>query len=668
MTIPTPRYDDVPDRLCLEVVNAPAVPGEGKPRVNFLTVDREYRVKQFGKLSMWDLFQRGRTIAGDSPCLGKRVLVNGTARHYTWETYDEVHHRAERIGSALVKLGLKQQDKIAIFAKNCPEYTIVELAAFRQSGVVVPIYDTLVSDESVLAHMLNLTECGIIFTTSKQVSSLLSVCGQASHLKMIVVFDEILEKDKQQVEQMDVELLLLADLEKMGARNMTEPTTPKGADMAKICFSSGTTGLPKGIILTHGMITSSAERYHVGEEYGLDIPVGSTDVLISYLPMAHVFEMVLQTVVLHCGARIGFWQGDVARLMLDVQELKPTLFAGTPRIYNRIYDGVMAQVSKAGWVKSALFHTAYNGKLTWLARNMYNHAIWDNVVFAKVKQMLGGRVRILLTGAAPLGNEVASFLRIAFSCPLLEGYGMTEGMGSVTVTYPRDTQSVGTVGIPIPGVIVKLVDVPDMNYLSSSNPPAGEICFKGPVAFPGYYKDPERTAETIDADGWVHTGDIGIWTPSGHLKIIDRKKNLFKLSQGEYVSPEKVEQVYSRHELIDACFVTGNSTESSLVAVINPTKGSLMDFIKEKALGVSAETPFEQICENKLVRKAVITELTQWVRRQNVLKGFEIIKNVVLEPKLFADIGLITPTFKLKRHDAKVHYELQVQAMYKESL
>ncbi|KNC99740.1 uncharacterized protein SPPG_05120 [Spizellomyces punctatus DAOM BR117] len=663
MTIPQPRYT-IPEKLAIEVPGAPAIPGEGKPRCHYLTFEREYRVKQFGSLTAWDIFEEGRRRSGDAPCLGRRTMINGVAGPFVWETYNEVYTRAERIASALVALGHQPNDKVGIFAKNCPEYAIAQFAAFRQGGTVVPIYDTLVSDEAVLVHMLNLTECKVVFTTSKQVPVLLSASSKVPTLKIVVTFDEPSDEQKKQAEILNVELLTFPELEKLGAKELTEPNAPKGGDIAWICFTSGTTGMPKGAIITHKMCSSIYDRVALGIEHGLDLPLTPDDVMLSYLPMAHVFEMSCQTVVIGHGGRIGFWQGDVTKLMNDVAELKPTIFAGTPRIYNRIYDSVMAQVSKAGWAKAALFHTAYNGKLTWLSRNMYNHALWDKVVFAKLRELLGGRVRFMYTGAAPISREVLDFLKIAFSCPVIEGYGQTESMTGTSITYPCDTKSAGTIGVPIPGVYIKLVDVPDMNYLSSSNPPAGEICFKGCTAFPGYYKDEEKTKETIDEDGWVHTGDIGIWTEHGNLKIVDRKKNLFKLAQGEYVSPEKVENAYSRHELVDSIFVTGESTQAHLVAIIHPSKAAFVNFVTEKVKDVDATLPLEELCENKVVRKTFLQEVSQWVRRSGELKGFEIVKDVVLEPKDFPSLGFLTPTFKLKRHDAKLHYKAKVAAMY----
>ncbi|RKO88651.1 hypothetical protein BDK51DRAFT_20393, partial [Blyttiomyces helicus] len=436
---------------------------------------------------------------------------------------------------------------------------------------------------------------------------------------------------------------------------------------AFICFTSGTTGRPKGAIITHAMATAMHDQFQLGGEHGSSVAFGPDDVHLSYLPMAHVCEIVLQVSSLAVGARIGFWQGDPRKLMSDVAELKPTSFAATPMMYNRIYDRVWQQVSKEGWIKAAMFHAGYKSKLTWLSGNFHSHAIWDKAVFAPLKQLLGGRVRVLFSGSAPILPEVVSFLSIAFSCPVIIGYGLTEGMGGQTMTLLNDRTSTGTVGIPVPSVQIKLVDVPEMGYLTSNNPQSGEICFKGATAFPGYLDDEPATRETIDAEGWVHTGDIGSWDASGNLRIVDRKKSLFKLAQGEYVSPEKVETVYALHELVKDVFVTGDSARPFLVAVIHPHRERLLE-LAGRVMGEAAvkRVTYERLCEDPDVRAAVVDLLSGWVAGRGDLLGFEVVRNVALVPAPFPD-ETRTATDKKIRHVAKKVYEAKIKAMYNEA-
>lgn len=209
-----------------------------------------------------------------------------------------------------------------------------------------------------------------------------------------------------------------------------------------------------------------------------------------------------------------------------------------------------------------------------------HHTLFDFLVFKKVRERLGGRIRALVTGGAPLATEVIEFLRIAFSCDVFEGYGQTETCAAGTITAPGD-YSLGHVGPPFPCCEVKLIDVAEMSYLTSDKPfPRGEICFRGHNVFRQYYKDPQKTKETVDANGWCHTGDIGMFDAQGRTRIIDRKKNIFKLAQGEYISPERIENIYANNEFVAQAFVYGDSLQATLVAIIVPDEEVLMKFAK----------------------------------------------------------------------------------------
>jgi long-chain acyl-CoA synthetase len=243
---------------------------------------------------------------------------------------------------------------------------------------------------------------------------------------------------------------------------------------------------------------------------------------ISYLPLAHIYERANQIMGVYGGVAVGFYQGDVFKLMDDFAVLRPTIFCSVPRLYNRIYDGITSAVKSSGVVKKRLFEIAYNSKKQAIINGRTPSAFWDKLVFNKIKEKLGGRVRFMGSGASPLSPDVMDFLRICFGCSVREGYGMTETSCVISAMDDGDNLS-GHVGSPNPACEVKLVDVPEMNYTSDDQPyPRGEICVRGPIIFKGYYKDEEQTREILDGDGWLHTGDIGLWLPGGRLKIIDR--------------------------------------------------------------------------------------------------------------------------------------------------
>ncbi|XVF12978.1 hypothetical protein REPUB_Repub08aG0166900 [Reevesia pubescens] len=286
--------------------------------------------------------------------------------------------------------------------------------------------------------------------------------------------------------------------------------------------------------------------------------------------------------------------------------------------------------------------------------------ICDKVVFSKVQQGLGGNVRLILSGAAPLSAHVEEFLRVVACCHVLQGYGLTESCAGTFVSLPNELSMLGTVGPPVPNVDIRLESVPEMGYDALASEPRGEICIKGNTLFSGYYKREDLTNEVM-IDGWFHTGDIGEWQPNGSMKIIDRKKNIFKLSQGEYVAVENLENVYGVVSDIDSIWIYGNSFESFLVAVVNPNQQALQHWAAEN--GVSGD--FDSICQNPKAKEHILGELSK-IGKEKKLKGFEFIKAVHLDPVPFdMERDLLTPTYKKKRPQLLKYYRSVIDDMYK---
>lgn len=282
------------------------------------------------------------------------------------------------------------------------------------------------------------------------------------------------------------------------------------------------------------------------------------------------------------------------------------------------------------------------------------------------------QVRILVSGSAPLSDTVMTFYRCMLGVTVVEGYGQTEGTGCTTLGTPDDMITVGHVGGPSGSSEVVLVDVPEMGYLHTDTNNRGvpcfgrgEICFRGPNVFKGYYKDEEKTRETIDDEGWLHSGDIGLWRPDGSLQIIDRKKNIFKLSQGEYVAPEKIENVISPCPFIAQCFVYGDSFQSALVAIIVPDEDPVRNWAASFDESL-AKGPFETICKNEELKKAIMSDI-QKLSKESKLNGFETVKAIYLDSSPFSvENDLLTPTFKLKRQKARDQYESEIMKLYSE--
>ncbi|KAF4748940.1 hypothetical protein FOZ62_030281, partial [Perkinsus olseni] len=452
------------------------------------------------------------------------------------------------------------------------------------------------------------------------------------------------------------------------------PLTGEESDIGTFCYTSGTTGGPKGALLSQGgMLANVAGLTKLVTTESPLLKFGAEDeAYLSYLPLAHVMERLVQTMMYHFGAAIGFSQGDSRKIMDDVAALRPTLFACVPRILNRVYDNVVGAVRKAGEVKESRFERAMEAKKEGLQNGFLTHPYWDNRVFDDIKKKLGfDRVRLVVTGSAPIASHVLTFMRALLGCPVVEGYGQTEATCAVSYAHVHDF-SVGNVGLPVGCLEVKLADVPSMGYLSTDTQHGskgdfisckgrGEICYRGACTFRGYYKMPEKTKETIDSDGWVHSGDIGMWLKTGQLKIIDRKKSIFKLSQGEYIAPDKIENVITESPLVAQAFVYGNSFQSRLVAVIVPDFEYLLEHFPSTATGIGSS---KALCESAAVCSLVLRSV-QEISDKNKLRGFEKVKAVHLTSIPFtAENGLLTPSFKLKRDVAFKTFEEEIDRLY----
>ncbi|XVE63006.1 hypothetical protein DITRI_Ditri06bG0165000 [Diplodiscus trichospermus] len=572
----------------------------------------------------------------DYKYLGTRIRVDGTIGDYKWMTFGEAATAREAIGSGLRYNGLEQGARVGLYFINKPEWLVVDHACAAYSYISVPLYDTLGPD--AVQYVVNHSEIKAIFCVPETLNSLLSFISLIPSVQLIVVVGGADEHLPSLPSTSGVKLMSYLKLLGQGRSNLQPFCPPKPEDVATICYTSGTTGTPKGVVLTHGNLIANASGFC------RKVKFYPSDVYISYLPLAHIYERSNQVICAYNGVGVGFYQGDNLKLMDDLIVLRPTIFCSVPRLYNRIYAGITNAVKASGALKERLFRAAYNSKKQAVMNGRKASPIWDKLVFNKIKEKLGGRVRIMGCGASPLSADVADFLIVCFGCLLIEGYGMTETSCIITLMDVGDNLT-GHVGSPNSGCEIKLVDVPEMNYTSEDQPyPRGEICVRGPIVFQGYYKDEVHTREVFDDDGWFHTGDIGLWSPGGRLKIIDRKKNIFKLAQGEYIAPEKVENVYAKCKFISQCFIYGDSFNSSLVAIVAVEPDALRDWAASE--GIKYED-LGQLCKDPRARKAVLAEMDN-VGREAQLRGFEFARAVTLVPEPFTvENGLLTPTFKV---------------------
>uniref|UniRef100_A0A7N6FJV1 Arachidonate--CoA ligase n=1 Tax=Anabas testudineus TaxID=64144 RepID=A0A7N6FJV1_ANATE len=586
--------------------------------------------------TIYEVFQRGLKVSGNGPCLGYRK----PGRPYQWLKYKQVSDRAEHLGSGLIHKGLRPNTDtlIGIFAQNRPEVIHCSVDKNIIQWLYLPHNYQLVTITATRVLFFPAELSTVICDNKSKAEILLQnrEKGQTPLLKNIVIMDPFNSDLVEQGAKCGVDIVLMKDVEALGKSNLQKPIPPKPEDLSIICFTSGTTG-NLSLCNQQTSVVPSTE-----------------DVSISFLPLAHMFERVVQTVVYGAGARVGFFQGDIRLLPDDMKTLQPTIFPVVPRLLNRVYDKSGATSPFKKWLLNFAVEKKYAEVKEGIIRK---NSIWDKLIFNKVQESLGGRVRVMVTGAAPISPSVLNFLRAALGCQIFEAYGQTESTAGCTFTMPGDATS-GHVGVPLPCNYVKLVDVEEMNYFASNG--EGEVCIKGRNVFKGYLKDPEKTAEALDKDGWLHTGDIGKWLPSGVLKIIDRKKNIFKLAQGEYIAPEKIENVYVRSGPVAQVFVHGDSLQSCLVAIVVPDPEVLPSLAKN----LGCQGSMEELCKNPKIKKAILSDMTK-LGKEAGLKSFEQVKDVHLHPELFSiENGLLTPTLKAKRAELKDLFQPQIDRLY----
>jgi long-chain acyl-CoA synthetase len=586
------------------------------------------------------------------PALGSRVRAeDGTFGEYKFKTYGDVEKIVHNLASGIEKLELAPKISeyedlslsfLGVYSKNREEYLMIDMVSAMYGHTIVPIYDTLGPD--AVQFVFEQTNLTTLFCSNEYLPALLTSAknDKLGKVKNIVVWDTVHNDSVFEFENAGINLIEFASVCDKGAGSRAILPDVSPDDVMVFSYTSGTTSTPKAAMLTHRNFIAAL----AGVEAGSDdtVKFTSDDVHLSYLPLAHIYDRLACSYMLAVGGSIGFYSGDITKIKEDIQALKPTFFASVPRLYNKIYDGIVDGMNKQKGIKKMLVDWAVSSKLANLKHSKFTSRVFDALVFNKIRNAFGGNLRFMTTAAAPIAGNRLSLLKISMSCPIAEVYGQTESCGASFMTHTLDAKT-GHVGGISPAAEFKLVDIPEMNYTSKDVDengilrPRGEICLRGPMIFRGYYKDPEKTAEAIDSDGWLHTGDVGVVDLTGRLTIIDRKKNIFKLSQGEYVAVEKVETVLLRSKLIEEIIVHGDSLESYVVAVVVPNKNITSD-------------PADILKEIKTLGKA------------EGLKGFEVPQKIHVSDKTFGDLGLLTATMKVKRIEAKTYFKSTFDTLY----
>ncbi|XP_022671870.1 long-chain-fatty-acid--CoA ligase 1-like isoform X2 [Varroa jacobsoni] len=573
-------------------------------------------------------------------------------------SYDQFFAESKHISMAFRELGIGPKDFAAVSWINSKEFLEVMYGTTSLNMVLQPLYPNL--DAHAVKYVLKQGKPKIYLCDNEAKSRLIiNSATEMPFLRTLVVGRGPPSRDlRNEAQSKGIQLLGMDDFMKLGAQKNHPLAPPEPDDIFTLIYTSGTTGNPKGAIVTHECILRA---YHT-----VSISVGplrahAGEYTFCYMPTGHIYEILFELLVLAEGGTAMFWRGDIKKMVDDMKIIRPHYVPMVPRIMNKIYDGVNEKLAGSK-LKHAVFTYCYNKKKKLLQRGIVrNDTIYDKLVFKKIRAILGGRVASIITSSAPLSPEVMEFFKVAFGCHVSEVYGSTETL-IVSGTSPYDPTG-GHLGGPFPSIEIKLIDVPELGYYAKDN--VGEICVRSPFVFRGYYKDKAATDNTI-IDGWVVTGDVGRWTDRGTLVIIDRKKDIFKLSQGEYIAPEKVESVYARLDQIAHIFVEGRGDQRFCVAIVVPEESLFRQWIKNHGFERESELPLSDICSDIRIRKAYLEEMRNFGTAHD-LGNLQQIRNLCLEVVPFTvESGLLTSTLKVKRNVARDMFAEKVDQLYRE--
>jgi len=607
------------------------------------------------------------------PCLGKReYLSDGTKGKYIFKTYEEVSKISFSVGAALASLNFAPEVPgeylnttircVGVYSKNREEVIELEIGTCIYGILLIALYDPI--DDEVGNYICCQTGFKTLFTSKENLEKILEARreGKYTTLETIVCFDKLTYYEREQVEKEQLRILDWQTFLEYGNKPPSVPTTYEN-DLYTIAYTSGTTGQPKGAKILNSQVISFLGAADENDSTGIK-QINENDSYLSYISFAHTFERANILLLLTRGAKIGFYSGEVGQMADDIHELKPTIFFGLPKIYNRFYNIIQTAFQKVNGMQKFLVKNGLESKLTSLKEsNTYTNTIYDSLLFNKTKDALGGEVKLAISAGAPLSAEVSDLLKVAFCCPLLESYGMTETF-SCCFLQKGDNGLGGNVGSPLGNIEFKLVDIPKLNLTRDDldsqgrHAPSGELCLRGPGLFDGYFKEHAYTSKVF-RDGWFHTGDIGTILPDGALQIIGRKSSVVKLAHGDILVPEKVETVYLGSKYVSEVYVEGSPNEIYCVAVVVPDHSKILELAKE----LKIEGTIEELCEDYMIKLKVLEDMNEVAKKAELLVH-ERAQKIFLDPNSFVSQGLVTPDLKLNRVEIRLYYKEIISEMY----
>lgn len=554
-----------------------------------------------------------------------------------WKKYStqDVIDYVDKISLGLIALGVEKDDKIGLISNNRPEWNIVDYGVLQLGAQDVPIYPTI--SPADYAYIFNDAQIKYCFVEGEELyNKIMEVADQVPSLKAVYTFEQVAGAKHWQ------EVLDLAD-----EANREKLTTMKAAvdasDLATLIYTSGTTGTPKGVMLTHNNLSSNVQSTLI------ELPITAEHTVFSFLPLCHSFERMVTYTYMTIGASI-YYAESMDTIGDNLKEVQPHFFTSVPRLLEKVYDKIVAKGHELTGIKKKLFFWAlhlgleyeFTGKSGWYK---FQLGIANKLIFSKWREALGGRLIGIVTGAAALQPKLAKVFSAA-GISVREGYGLTET--SPVVSFNRFEEGgchFGTVGYPIRDVQVKFAE-------------DGEVLVKGPNVMMGYYNKPEETAAVIDSEGWFHTGDLAKIVHGKFIKIIDRKKELYKTSGGKYVAPQPLENKFKESPLIEQIMVVGDNRKF-VSALIVPAMDNLKAFCVDHAINYETTEELLQHPDVLAAYQAVLDEFNPGFSNTEQIKKFTL-----MQEEWTIDGGELTPTMKVKRKNILEKYAREVEDIY----
>jgi long-chain acyl-CoA synthetase len=540
---------------------------------------------------------------------------------------------------------MKRQDKIGIYSGNAQWWQMTAYAAWSIGCIVVPVYDSL--GKGAADYIIDHSDIRFIAVSVLKFPALKGLLPSAPKVEKVLLMADTVPPGEERAGE--AEVLSCQSVLETGEKSALKNEFAQPDDLAVIMYTSGSTGTPKGCMLQQAAIVASA--CGLGNcNYGLEAYV---DTFISFLPLAHVATLTTEVMLLGGGARIGFARGPVSQLVDDIKALQPTLMLSVPRVLNRVAEAMQGQIAKKPKILQWVLGKVLKHKADCTVENRA-HSLIADIITAQLRAVTGGKMRFAVTAGAPIRGEVWSFLNGVITPSIVNAYGLTESCAGVSVQEipSRNRLSVGTVLVCCELKLRRVASMPQ--YDPTGDPPAGELMIRGPCVFCGYYKQEALTRESMSADGWFATGDVAS-VIDGELYIVDRVKQLVKLSQGEYLSLSGLTEIYSTTPGVSFIYVHADPSEDRAVAIVVP-KPELIAAWQTRGItapGESAEAKHE------------IVEALGKVWEREKLRGFERITHIILEPnEPTIENGLLTPSMKAQLNVFKQRYQKEIAALY----